>query len=131
MSQENVEIIKAAFEAWVAGDMDALHEAFDPDVIVRYTEDFPGGPVVGREDAMRQWTEMRSIFDLDKLDAAFIGVGDRVVLVKFTWREMLGRVPTFLYTLRDAKIESIEAFWDHAEALGAAGLSEQDAHADS
>jgi ketosteroid isomerase-like protein len=123
MSQENVEIVKAAMEAWVAGDMDAVHEVFDPHVTVRFTEDFPGGPLVGREAAMRQWAEMRSVWDLDKLDSDFIGVGDRV-LVKFTWREMLGRGMTVLYTLRKGRIESVKAFWDHADALEAAGLSE-------
>ena len=35
MSQENVEIVRAAFEAWNAGDMDAFRELYDPDVIVR------------------------------------------------------------------------------------------------
>jgi predicted lipid-binding transport protein (Tim44 family) len=35
MSQENVEIVRASFEAWNAGDMDALRELHDPDVILR------------------------------------------------------------------------------------------------
>jgi ketosteroid isomerase-like protein len=35
MSQENVRIARAAFEAWNAGDMDAFQELYDPDVIVR------------------------------------------------------------------------------------------------
>ena len=38
MSQENVEIVKAAFEAWNAGDMDALRDLCDPHVIVRPAE---------------------------------------------------------------------------------------------
>jgi ketosteroid isomerase-like protein len=131
MSQDNIEIVKAAFEAWRAGDTDALGDAFDPQVIVRLTEDFPESePLVGRDAAMRQWAEMRSIWELDGLDTDFVGVGNRV-LVKFTWREMVGRGVTVLYTLRDRRIESIEAFWDHAKALEAVGLSEQDAHADS
>jgi predicted lipid-binding transport protein (Tim44 family) len=33
MSQENVEVVRTAFEAWNAGDMDALRELYDPDAI--------------------------------------------------------------------------------------------------
>ena len=35
MSQQNVEVVKAAFEAWNAGDMDALRDLCDPDVLSR------------------------------------------------------------------------------------------------
>ena len=38
---------------------------------------------------------------------------------------------TAVYTMRKGRIFGIEYFWDHAEALEAVGLSEQDAHADS
>jgi ketosteroid isomerase-like protein len=49
MSQENVEIVKAAFEAWNAGDMDALREHFDPGAILHLPEGWPEpGPFVGR-----------------------------------------------------------------------------------
>jgi ketosteroid isomerase-like protein len=35
MSQENIEIVRAMFEANSAGDMDAFRELHDPDVIMR------------------------------------------------------------------------------------------------
>ena len=38
---------------------------------------------------------------------------------------------TSVYTVRKGRIVYQEFFWDHAEALEAVGLSEQDAHADS
>ena len=54
MSQENVEIAKAAYEAWNAGDMDAFRELCDPDVIWRVAEGWPEpGPYSGREAIMR------------------------------------------------------------------------------
>ena len=54
MSQENVEIVRAFFETWNAGDMDAFRELYDPDVIVRTAEGWPeSGPYVGRESYMR------------------------------------------------------------------------------
>jgi ketosteroid isomerase-like protein len=39
MSQENVEVFRALFEAWNAGDMDAFRELYDPDVIMRPPKD--------------------------------------------------------------------------------------------
>src|SRR4051812_10765357 len=35
MSQENVEVVRAVFEAWNAGDMDAIRDACDPEIIMR------------------------------------------------------------------------------------------------
>jgi ketosteroid isomerase-like protein len=38
MSQENVEIMRTAFDAWNAGDMDALRELLASDVVLRAPE---------------------------------------------------------------------------------------------
>ena len=55
MSQENAETVRRAFEAWNAGDVDAVREAFDPDVIMRAPEGWPEpGPFVGRDAVVRQ-----------------------------------------------------------------------------
>jgi ketosteroid isomerase-like protein len=138
MSQENVEVMKAAFEAWNAGDMDALREMYDPDVIVRMPEGWPEpGPYFGREAVMRQFEQLRETWDTDaaELISDFIDVGDRVAL-RFIWRGA-GQGPesnielTTVQTVRNGKILDIVYFWDHAQALKAVGLSEQDAHAES
>ncbi len=83
MSQENVEIVRAAFAAWNAGEMDALRELHDPDVIVRALKGWPEpGPFVGREAVMRQFDRMRGTWDADSLELTsdFIDVGDRVAM---------------------------------------------------
>jgi ketosteroid isomerase-like protein len=88
MSQQNVEVLRAVFEAWNAGDMEALRELYDPDVIMRMPEDFPEpGPCVGREALMRQFEQMRETWDADALEPIndFIDAADRVV-VRFIWR---------------------------------------------
>ena len=41
MSQENVEIVRAGLEAWNAGDMDAVRNACDPEIIMRGPEGWP------------------------------------------------------------------------------------------
>ena len=131
MSQENVEVSRAAFEAWNVGDMDALRDLYDPDVIGRPPEDWPEpGPWVGREALMRQWEQQRETWDADELVliSDFIDIGDRVA-VRFIWRGA-GRGPeadlemTQVNTVRKGKIFGQEFFWDHAEALEALGVSE-------
>jgi ketosteroid isomerase-like protein len=138
MSQDNVEIVRTLFEVWNAGDMDAFRELLAPDVILRNPEGWPEpGPFVGREAVMRQWEEQREIWDADAVEpiSDFIESADRVV-VRFIWHG-LGHGPesnmkmTGVFTVRKARMFQAEFFWDHAEALEAAGLSEEDAHVDS
>ena len=138
MSQENVELTRAFFEAWNAGDMNAVRESYDPHVVVRYVEGWPEGlePVMGREAVMRQWEQQREAFDADTAEPVeIIDLGDRVV-VRFIWSAVgsgpdLSMEVTSVSTVRKGKSILVEYFWDHAEALEAVGLSEQDAHADS
>jgi len=138
MSQENVELVSAAFEAWNAGDMDALRNFLDPDVVQRNPEGWPEpGPLVGREAVIHNWEEARELFYTDTVEpiSDFIDAGNQVV-VRTTWRGA-GRGPeahlewTLVVTLRKRRAILQEFFWDHAQALEAVGLSEQDAHAGS
>ena len=138
MSQENVEVVRATFEAWNAGDMGAFGDSYDPHVVVRYADGWPEGsePIMGREAVMRQWEQQRAAFDADTLELIeMIDLGDRVV-TRFIWRAR-GSGPDLkievssVNTLRDGKTILLEFFWNHAQALKALGLSEQDAHADA
>ena len=134
MSQENVEIVRASYEAWNSGDTDALRELYHPDAVMRMPEGWPEpGPYFGRDAVMRQFGQMRETWDADAVEAiSFIHAGDRV-LVRMVWRGV-GHGPeanmemTAVFTVRKSKIRDLEFFWDHAEALEAVGLSEQDAH---
>ena len=131
MSQENVEIVQRAYEAWNTGDMDALRELYDPDAILRTPEGWPEpGPFVGREAVMRYWEQVRETWDANALVpiSDFIDAADRVV-VRHTWR-VAGQGPevnmevTAVLMVRKGKIVYHEFFWDHAKALEAVGLSE-------
>jgi ketosteroid isomerase-like protein len=126
MSLENLEIVRAAFEAWNAGDMDALREMHDPDVIVQMPEGWPEpGPFVGRDAVMREWKQLGETWDAD----AVVPISDAIdasgrVVVRFIWR-VAGLSPgenvevTGIYTVREGRILAVEHFWDHAEALKA------------
>jgi ketosteroid isomerase-like protein len=131
MSEENVNVVRAAFDALNAGDMDALRERYDPDVIVRTVKNWPEpGPHVGREAAMRFFEQLRDTWDVATVVPVsdFIDSGDRVA-VRYVWRGT-GHGPemnmelTLVFTMRKGKIVVQEFFWDHAEALEAAGLSD-------
>jgi ketosteroid isomerase-like protein len=138
MSRENVEIVRGTIDAWNAGDMDALGDVYDPNIVVRYADGWPEGsnPNFGREAVVRQWEQQREPFDRDTLEEiGVIDLGDRVVMRQM-WRAV-GRGPdlnievTTVSTLRKGKMILLEFFWDHAEALEAVSLSEQDARQDS
>ena len=131
MSQENVDVVKAGFAAWNAGDMDAVRELYHPDVIVRSPEGWPEpGPFVGRDAVMREFEHLREAWDADAAEpiSDFRASGDRVA-VRFIWHGA-GRGPdadlemTQVNTVRSGKIFAIEYFWDHTEALAALGLSD-------
>ena len=131
MSQENVEIVRAGFDAWNAGDMDAWERFLAPDVIWRVPEKWPEqGPFVGREAVMRQVRQNRETWDADSVEpiSEFVHTAEHVV-VRFVWRGR-GHGPeadlelTCLYTVRMGKITAFEFFWTDAQALEAAGLSE-------
>ena len=139
MSQENVEIVRATFEALNAGDMGAIREALDPDaMIVTALEDWPEPvPIVGREAVMRQFEQLRETFDVASVETIsdYIDSGDRVVVRVAYHGEGHGPELNFEMTqviaVREGRILYREFFWDHAKALETMGLSEQDAHADS
>jgi ketosteroid isomerase-like protein len=83
MSQENVEVVRAAVEAWNAGDMDALRDLYDPDVIGRAPEGWPEpGPDVGREAVMRELERLHEAWDANTLEpiSDFIDAADRVAV---------------------------------------------------
>jgi ketosteroid isomerase-like protein len=131
MSQENVQIVRKLIEAWNAGDMDAFRELYDPEIIMRPPERWPEpGPFLGREAVMREWHQTRETWDGDTVEpiSDFIDAGDRVV-VRQVWRG-IGQGPesnietTQVTTVRKGRIILQEFFWDHAEALEAAGLRE-------
>jgi ketosteroid isomerase-like protein len=137
MSQENVELARAWNEAMNAGDMDAVRKFYDPDVVARPTKDWPEpGPFFGREAVMQWLEQLRDTWDTLLIETiSRIDAGDRIIERQIP--HGTGQGPAYeaeyttITTIRKGKILYLEFFWDHAEALEAVGLSEQDAHADS
>ena len=131
MSEENVEIVRAATQAWNAGDMDAFRETHDPDVILRTAKNWPEpGPYIGREAVIGFFVQASGTFDAETIElTGDISHGADRVVVRVIWHAQ-GHGPessmeyTAVYSVRNGKAREIEFFWDHDEALKAAGLSE-------
>ena len=131
MSQENIEVVRTYFKVWNAGDMEGVRELYDPDAVMEAAPDWPEpGPFVGRDAVMQQLREARNAFDSDSVDflSDLVAVGD-LVIARLGWHGV-GRGPrsdmewTTVVTIRDGRVLNVKYFWDHAEALEAAGLSE-------
>ena len=131
MSQENVEVVRAALEALNVGDMDSVRSLLDSDAILRPPTGWPEpGPYVGQEEVMREWNQVREVWKADTVEPVtdFVHPTDRVV-VRVVWHTA-GHGPepkielTVVYRIRNGKILLCEYFWDHGEALAAVGLPE-------
>jgi ketosteroid isomerase-like protein len=134
MSQENVEVMKLAYEAFARGGLDRYMEQFADDVEFRTVEGAPDdvGPIHGKT-ALRAWLQdWMDTFDGFWFEAVeFIDAGeDQVVVVeRFGGRAKLSGIEAeqteaVVSTIRDGKIARYREFITRAEALEAAGLSE-------
>jgi ketosteroid isomerase-like protein len=131
MSEENVEIVRATTQAWFARDIDALRELLDGDVILRTAKNWPEpGPYVGQEAVIGFFEQASRTFDAETFErTGDISHGADRVVSREIWHGQ-GRGPessmeyTTIYAVRNGKVREIEFFWDHDEALEAAGLSE-------
>ena len=55
-------MVRRVYEAWNAGDMTALRDLCDPDVVMHHPEGWPEpGPSVGREAVLRQWNHAEAL----------------------------------------------------------------------
>src|SRR5262245_8674309 len=130
MSPENVEIVRAAWDAYSRGDYDRVAGFHDPHIVVVTLED---GAVYGNDAGLanyKRWNEAWEEGAETTLDEV-TGQGDRVfVATRFraSGRASGVEVDTRLYevyTVRDGKVLRIDEYAHRAEALEAAGLSEQ------
>src|SRR5262245_32963190 len=133
MSQENVEILRRLYEHWAAGDFPA--DFFDPDVeFSRTGAQTPDmeGRWFGLDQFLAAFREyLQPLSDLRIEAERFIDLSrDRVlVLSRQTARGKQSGVPIEsefgdLFTLRDVRIVRYDSYWNRADALEAAGLSE-------
>ncbi len=131
MSQENVEIVRAAIDGYNRGDLDAALKDAAPDSEIdmsRAVGVIRG--VYGLPQMQRILEEFRSAWESDQFGAdEFIDAGEHVV-TPFT-NHLRGRDGieveargVWVWTIRDGAIVRVCLYQEREEALKAAGLSE-------
>jgi ketosteroid isomerase-like protein len=136
MSEENLETLRRAHEAWKAEDLDAFLAEADPEVewhtALEQALEGRGGIYRGHDGVRKAWDEYRGeawggfmsqIQEIRDLEESVLLLGHLDVAGRTTGIELsqeFGQLVTF----RGGKILRSQDFLSHAEALEAAGLSE-------
>jgi ketosteroid isomerase-like protein len=136
ISENNLELVRRAFAEFERGNF-WIPEMFDPSIRVSWLPG-PFGEVEtvgleGMSQMMKDW--MQSWEQATIVAEQLIDAGDQVVAIaEWRGRGKASGVSTkwrhgSVYTLRGGKVISIDSYTDPADALKAAGVSEQGAHA--
>ena len=132
MSQENVRLVRNAYDAWNEGDVDGQLATLHPESEWVTSGVFPGlDPVYRGHDGYRKfWDDFRGTFESLHIEVEDLrDCGERVVaLLTFDARGRDGlqvrRQAANVFSFRDGLLVRVEGYGDWAEALEAVGLSE-------
>jgi len=138
MSRENVEWVERFWELYNRREIDAWVGMLAPDLEWHVDPQDPDTTVHRGPEAVKRyglsWAEMMDVtVEVHQVFEA----GDQIVAwTHVESRGGLSGVPTgmdlaFIFKLRDGLVTRVQETQDKREALEAAGLAEQDAHADS
>jgi ketosteroid isomerase-like protein len=138
MSQENVEIVKAWYDAWNREDWDAMIKDAAPGLELDFSRsDGPLVGVFGLDQIRRLTEEFFETWESARLEPhEFIEAGDLVVVpgtqhVKGRGGIEVAARGAYVWTIRNGAIERMVMYQSRQDALEDVGLSEQDAHAES
>jgi ketosteroid isomerase-like protein len=132
VSQENVDVVRRAFQARTAGDAEAAYAMLAPDVVFDTSRsEFPDAGVYRGPEGVRNWFDgladafgEGARFDVEEIE----DFGDRVLVeirarghglssgIAVDWRFVS------VFTFRDGKVVRIDRFANRAEALRALGM---------
>ncbi len=134
MSQENMEVVEAAYESLSRSGSEGFLDHWADDLDHRSVEGAPDdhGPIHGKEAMrryIRDWMEMFDEFWIRPLELIDAGNGKVVAELRFGGRARLSGIETdqkfgVVFEIRDGKIALGREYGTHSEALEAAGLSE-------
>jgi uncharacterized protein len=134
MSGENVEIVRTAFAAFDRGDIDAVLQLCDEDIVITQPPELPGVSAEQRGhrgvlEALAIWPEQWDDYRVELLRVAAAPGGKVFVTQRSSGRGKQSGVGvdmdfSFVFTLREGKITEWRLFVQEEQALEAAGLSE-------
>jgi ketosteroid isomerase-like protein len=132
MSEENVEAVRRAWEAWEEGELSDAIAAMRPEMVTYVAPPLPvAGTYYGPEGFLQLTLDWAEGFDeLEITSEEFFDAGDKVVVhARHRARGAASGVPVetdvwYVWTLKEGRAVRADVFNDRAEALEAAGLSE-------
>ncbi len=135
MSEENVEALESAFEAWTRDGLNAFADHWANDIEWRATEGAidDRGPLHGKDACRAYLQDWLDTFDWFKVEPVeVIDAGDERVVANLRYsgraKQSGVEVPAtnfaVVYVIRNLKIAGGREYATRAEALKAAGLSE-------
>ena len=133
MSQENVETVRTAFDAFARGDIEGVLRLCDENIVVTQPEELPGVSPQQRGhsgllEAFSIWPEQWDDYRIEILRIA--DLADHVVVTSRTGgRGKQSGVEvemefSYVLSVRNEKIVELQIFMREDQALEAAGLSE-------
>jgi ketosteroid isomerase-like protein len=135
MSQDNVEIVRQAWDAWLRGELPRLFDHFDADVVwdTSHFRNWPEPVYRGRAGVERFLGEWLAVWDEYEMrvDGLVAGPDGRVVsLIHHRGKGRESGLPLDMRmaqvtTIRDGKITRVDNYDDRAEALESVGLRER------
>jgi ketosteroid isomerase-like protein len=132
MSQENIELVRRAFDAYNRRDRDTLRALHHPDIEVDWSAS-PGPEsriYRGREQTAEFYDDFLDMFErVHLVPERFIEAGDAVVVpnsAELRGRDGIQAVArsTWVYEVRDGRIVRVRFYRKTADALEAMGLRE-------
>ena len=139
MTQENIDTLRRGYEAFARRDLDAALEMMDPQIEAHDAPETPDATVhYGRAAVRRDWEQMFALFEDFTIDIEEVFDGDEelVVFLRLSGRGResgaeVDATMAHVWTIREGLAIRLRQYLDRTEAFEAAGLSEQDVHADS
>ena len=133
MSQQNVDRIRRGYEAFGRRDLDAALEMAHPEVEAHDPAEMPDAAVhCGKEAVKRDWEQTLELFDEFAVEIEEVfDAGEEVVLfLRYRGRgkESGAAVEVdmaHVLTMRDGVAVRLRQYLDRADALAAAGLSQE------
>jgi uncharacterized protein len=131
MSQENLEVIRRAYRAMDARDIETVTDLSDPDVEWIPDQRVGEGPIRGRDEVVRFFEERAEMFGEIKTEIERLwDAGDKVLAFIHVTGSGLSSGAGFdiriahLWTFRDGVVVRGEGYGDRDQALEAAGVTE-------
>jgi ketosteroid isomerase-like protein len=131
MSQENVEIVQAAYDAFNREDLDAVFKDAAPGAETDFSRALgPWRGVFGLDQIRRVVGEFRETWESARIEPhEFIEAGDLVVVPGTQHLKGRGGIEvvaraTVVWTIRNGAIERMVMYQSRQDALEAVGLSE-------